>query len=250
MSSYFSLAPYYDLLTDDVDYGAFADYYEEMFKKYGGEVKTVLDLACGTGTLTCILAERGYEMIGIDASEEMLAVAADKAEGKSFAIEPMWLNQSVQELDLYGTVDAAVCSLDGINYVPEDELDMVFDRLRLFIRPGGLFIFDINTPQKLRGLDGQLFVDEDEDVLCLWRAEFDENENACYYGMDIFTSCGDGRNFWKRYFEEHIEYAHSIKMLVEKLKNAGFETAAVEGEFTRESPAEDEQRVFITAARA
>ena len=249
MSSYFSLASYYDLLTDDVDYGAFADYYEEMFRKYGGEVKTVLDLACGTGTLTCILAERGYEMIGIDASEEMLAVAADKAEGKSFAIEPMWLNQSVQELDLYGTVDAAVCSLDGINYVPEDELDTVFNRLKLFIRPGGLLIFDINTPQKLRGLDGQLFVDEDEDVLCLWRAEFDEDENACYYGMDIFTHDADTTPLWKRYFEEHIEYAHGTEMLLEKLKNAGFETAAVEGELTRESPAEDEQRVFITAAR-
>lgn len=249
MGSYFSLAPFYDSLTEDVKYEAFADYYEEIFRIRGASVKTVLDLACGTGTLTYILAKRGYELIGVDASAEMLAAASGKAAEKNVAVQPIWLNQSLQELDLYGTVDAAVCSLDGINYIPEDELDVIFSRLKLFIRPGGLLIFDINTPLKLRELDGQMFVDENENVLCLWRSEFDEKENACYYGIDIFAKVDESGALWERSFEEHVEYAHEPDMLIGKLKVAGFKDIVVEGEFTHKLPLETEKRVFITAER-
>lgn len=249
MISYFSLAPYYDSLTTDVVYDLFANYYEMIFKEKAVEVNTILDLACGTGTLTYILAERGYEMIGVDASEEMLAVAMEKSDYESAPIRPMWLNQTMQELDLYGTVDAAVCSLDGINYVPENELDNIFERLKLFIRPGGLFIFDINTPFKLRNLDNQMFIDENDEVFCLWRTEFDETENACYYGMDIFSKAA-GKNLWERNFEEHVEYAHDTTMLIGKLVNVGFKEVCAYGELNTEKPKEDEQRIFIVAKRA
>ena len=161
MNCYGPLAAWYDALTGDVPYGSFADYYEAEFARDGGEFRLLLDLCCGTGTLTAELTRRGYEMIAVDRSEEMLMEAREKAADLSPA--PLFLCQSAQELDLYGTVDAAVCSLDGINYLPPEDLDEVFRRLRLFIRPGGLLIFDVKSPESLRALDGSVSVDEDAD---------------------------------------------------------------------------------------
>ena len=153
----------------------------------------------------------------------------------------------MQELDLYGTVDAAVCSLDGINYIPPEELSGVFSRLKLFIRPGGLLIFDINTPFKLRSLDEQVYLDENEEVFCVWRTEFDEEENVCRYGMDIFAKTG--ADLWRRSFEEHLEYAHTPDMLKNELVNAGFGEISVCGELVTEPPREEEERIFIVAER-
>lgn len=154
----------------------------------------LLDLCCGTGTLTWELARRGYEMIAVDQSPDMLMEAQSKA--VSDVTPPLFICQEAGELDLYGTVDAAVCSLDGMNYIPAEELPELFHRLHLFIRPEGLLIFDIRAPEFLRALDGDIFVDEKEDVLCLWRADFDEELSAIVYGMDIFfenAACGRGR---------------------------------------------------------
>jgi SAM-dependent methyltransferase len=244
MSAYVSLARFYDSLTRDVPYGAIADYYEALFKQTNLNVKTILDMACGTGTLTCMLAERGFDMIGVDASAEMLSVASEK----SYDMEnrPLLLNQPLELLDLYGTVDAAICSLDGINYVKPDRLCEVFRRVRLFLEPGGLFIFDINTPSKLKGLDGEVFLDETEDVYCVWRAAFNEEDKACRYDMDIFAR--DGRK-WTRSIEEHIEYAYEPFGLEKLLLEAGFEQVAVYGDLTYEKPTEKEQRLFITAIK-
>ena len=245
MSQYESLAPVYDSLTPDVDYAAFADFYEKIFNLYHIAPSMVMDLACGTGTLTCLMAERGYEMIGIDASAEMLSEARIKADSLSCDISPIFVNQSLEELDMYGTSDAAVCCLDGMNYVHPEDLPEVFRRLNLFIRPGGVLIFDINSPEKLRSLDGEMYIDETDETYCVWRTEFDEEENACFYGMDIFTLAEDDR--WERSFEEHIEYAHTTKMLTEMLKNAGFSDIRIFGELTLDAPTEGEQRIFISA---
>ena len=204
MNAYGPLAFWYDRLTLDIPYEAFVDFYEKEFSADGGEFKILLDLCCGTGTLTWLLAERGYEMIAADASPDMLMQAASKA--AEVSVPPLFLCQDASALDLYGTVDAAVCSLDGMNYIPESELPEVFHRLHLFVRPGGLLIFDIKTPEWFRSVDGSVSVDETEDMLCLWRAEFDTEENAICYGMDIFSKSG---NLWRRDSEEHIEYAHS-----------------------------------------
>jgi ubiquinone/menaquinone biosynthesis C-methylase UbiE len=243
---YVPLAPFYDELTRDVPYGSFADFYEEIFKKYSKKPEMILDLACGTGTLTCILAQRGYEMIGTDSSEEMLSQAMEKAYELENAITPMFLNQSMEELDLYGTVSAAVCSLDGINYVPSDALPNIFHRLKLFIEPGGLFIFDINTPEKLKGQDGEMYIDETDDVYCVWRAEFSEDDNACVYGMDLFLRHGE---VWVRRQEEHVEYAHTVELLTKYLENAGFGEISVFGELKLTEPEEHENRIFIAAKR-
>ena len=240
MNSYGPLARWYDSLTRDVPYDSFADFYEAEFASDGGEFRLLLDLCCGTGTLTCLMAKRGYDMIAADESPDMLMQARENAEG--LAAPPLFLCQSASELDLYGTVDAAICSLDGMDYIAPGELPEVFGRLRLFVRPGGLVIFDIRTPESFRSLDGQIFVDETEDVLCLWRAEFAESENAMRYGMDIFSRAG---KYWTRDTEEHVEYAHSPEFLKNIMEKAGFESVT----FRSDCPQSGEGRLFITAKR-
>lgn len=240
MSCYRFLAPWYDKLTGDVPYTRFADFYEAEFRRNGGEFKLLLDLCCGTGTLTDVLSRRGYEMIAVDSSVEMLMEAQSKSAG--LETPPLFLCQDAAALDLYGTVDAAVCSLDGMNYIPPEDLPEVFRRLRLFVRPGGLLIFDIRTPEFLRSLDGDVFVDEQEDVLCLWRADFEEDLPAIIYGMDIFSRQG---RLWQRESEEHVEYAHEPAALQALLEQAGFHDVCLRPD----CPQGDMGRLFITAIR-
>lgn len=224
MTAYGPLAKWYDALTGDVPYRELAQFYEDLLHREGRDALTLLDLCCGTGTLTCMLAERGHEMIGADMSPEMLAVAREKADEGAFRVKPMFLCQAASELDLYGTVEGAYCSLDGMNYIHGDELPELLHRLHLFIEPGGKFAFDIHSPEHLRSLDGETFVDEDEDILCLWRAEFDREENALIYGMDIFQREGC---LWRREEEEHIEYAHEPRELCSLLEENGFTGARI-----------------------
>lgn len=238
--SYGPLAFWYDRLTQDIPYGEFLDFYERLFKADGGEVSTVLDLCCGTGTLTWLMAKKGYEMIAVDASTDMLMQAREKAD--TCAVQPLFLCQSAAELDLYGTVDAAVCSLDGMNYIPPEELPELFRRLRLFVRPDGLVIFDIKTPEWFKSIDGEVFVDETDDMLCLWRADFDDEENCVCYGMDIFSR--EGR-LWRRDSEEHLEYAHSEALLRSLLQNEGF----YDIRFHSDGPQNTLGRVFVSAKR-
>ena len=240
MNCYEALAPWYDSLTGDVPYGAIADFYERAFADEGGEFRLLLDLCCGTGSMTWELAGRGYEMIAADRSVDMLMQARSK-QGKC-TVQPLFLCQAAEELDLYGTVDAAVCCLDGFNYIPADTLPEVFRRLHLFIRPDGLLIFDIRTPDFLRALDGQVFVDEKEDVLCLWRADFDEELNALVYGMDLFTRRG---RLWERSGEEHLEYAHTPEALCAMLEAAGFENVSLRSD----GPQGAAGRLYIIARR-
>jgi SAM-dependent methyltransferase len=246
MSSYESLAPYYDALTGDVDYAAWADYYERHFQRAVRPIHTVLDLACGTGTLTCLLAERGYEMIGVDQSEEMLAEAAEKATDVA-GEKPIFLHQPMEKLDLYGTIDACVCALDSVNYVTRPKLlQKAFERVHLFLMPGGLFLFDINSPEKLRGLDGQMFLDETEDVYCVWRAEYAKRRKICTYGFDLFQRDGDR---WLRSCEEHEEYAYEPEELAGYLRQAGFQQVKIYGDKTMRAPKPGEERIFIVARK-
>ena len=240
MSSYQALAAWYDRLTGDVPYSAFADFYEQAFRRCGGDFHLLLDLCCGTGTLTAEMARRGYELIGADASVDMLMQAQDKCAG--LPTPPLFLCQRAQELDLYGTVDAAYCSLDGMNYLAPELLREVFHRLRLFIRPGGLFLFDVRLPEWFRSLDGDIFVDETEDVLCLWRADYDAELGAVRYGMDLFERRG---RLWQRSGEEHIEYAHEPAMLSALLEQAGFRSVTLHPD----GPQGDAGRLHIVAVR-
>ncbi len=240
MESYGPLAASYDALTGDVPYEAFADYYEKLLIREGRRSLTLLDLCCGTGTLTYLMAERGHEMIGVDLSEEMLSVAAGKLQRFNGAVRPMFLCQEASELDLFGTVEGAYCSLDGMNYLYPEELPELFRRLHLFIEPGGKLAFDFHSPERLRSLDGGTFVDEDEDMLCLWRAEFDEEEQALIYGMDIFRRKG---RLWERESEEHVEYVHKPEALIALLEESGFGSV----QLLRDGPQHEKGRLYIVA---
>lgn len=242
MKSYGPLARWYDELTDDVPYEEFADYFEVLFASRDKKTTSVLDLACGTGTLARILAERGYDVTAVDSSPEMLARAADKLMGHAFKYRPLLLCQDLSMLDLYGTVEAAVSSLDSFNYVPPEELAETFRRLGLFVEPGGLLAFDILSPGRLASMSGRTFCDEKDGVFCVWRAEFETDSAKLIYGIDVFTDMGE---LWRRDFEEHVEYAHEPGQLAQLLIRHGF----VDVQVREDGPQGGEGRLFITAIR-
>ena len=244
MSCYGPLAAWYDSLTGDVPYPEFADFYEAEFARCSGEFRHLLDLCCGTGTLTAEMTRRGYELIGVDSSEEMLAVAMKKY-GTVGGIPPIFLHQSMPKLDLYGTVDAAVCCLDSLNYLTRPaDVRRTLQRLRLFVAPGGLLIFDVNTPEKFRAMDGQVFLDETEDAYCVWRTEY--SRRICTYYMDLFRRRG---GVWERSLEIHRERCHSVEELTAWLREAGFGRIRIYGDMKLRKPADGEQRIYFSCVR-
>ena len=245
MDAYHNLAVSYDRLTNDVDYASTVDFYYEILKQEGLKPRTAVDLACGTGSVTAILAKKGLRVIGVDLSEEMLTVASQKA--MDLENQPMFLCQNLRDLYLPRAVDLAVCALDSLDYITDPaDCKEAIRRVFKYLNPGGIFIFDVNTPEKLRAMDGQVFLDEDDDVYCVWRGEFNEETNICSYGMDLFQRKG---NLWERSFEEHCEYAYSAEQLVGYLKAAGFTHIRVYGDRRMEAPAEGEQRIYIKARK-
>ena len=245
MNAYKNLAASYDRLTNDVDYGSWVDFAEAIVEREGLKLRTVADLACGTGSAARILAERGYRVTAVDLSEEMLTEAMDKC--GDLENLPTFVHQNLAQLRLPRAVDMAVCFLDSLDYILDPaDCERAIRRTYRALNPGGIFIFDVNTPEKLQSMDGQVFLDEDDEVYCVWRGEFDEKTNICSYGMDLFQRDGD---VWHRSFEEHREYAYSIEQLKTYLKNAGFTHIKVwaDREFT--APRDGEQRVWFQARK-
>ena len=245
MDAYKNLAASYDRLTNDVDYEATVEFYMEILRREGITPRTVVDLACGTGSVTEILARKGYRVTGVDMSEEMLTEAAMKT--MDMMEPPMYSCQLLQNLRLPRGVDMAVCALDSLDYIldPADCKEAI-RRAYKALNPGGIFIFDVNTPEKLRAMDDQVFLDEDDDVYCVWRGEFDEETNIWSYGMDLFQREG---NMWRRSFEEHREYAYSQEQLTGFLKDAGFTHIEVYADRLFEAPREGEQRIYFKARK-
>ena len=245
MDAYKNLAVSYDRLTNDVDYEATVAFYDEILEREGLRPRTAVDLACGTGSVTAILARKGLAVTGVDMSEEMLTVACQKTQ--DMTKPPRFVCQLLQELHLPRGVDLAVCALDSLDYIldPADCREAI-RRVYKVLNPGGIFIFDVNTPEKLRAMDGQVFLDEDDDVYCVWRGEFDEDTNICSYGMDLFQRQGD---VWHRSFEEHREYAYSREQLTGYLKEAGFTHIRVYGDRRFDEPKPGEQRIYFKARK-
>ena len=245
MNAYHALAFSYDRLTNDVDYQAIVDFYDEILRSENFYPRTAADLACGTGSIACLLAQKGIQVIGVDMSEEMLCIASQKAQ--SVENPPMFVCQKLQKLCLPRGVDLAVCALDSMNYItqPSDCAEAI-RRIYHILNPGGCFIFDVNTPAKLKAMDGQVFIDEDDDVYCVWRGEFDYDTNICSYGMDIFQR---NKDVWHRSFEEHCEYAYTQNQLVDFLKQAGFTDIAVYADRKKDKPDSDEQRIYLKARK-
>lgn len=245
MSAYAALAQSYDRLTSDVDYDGILEFCDAIICGAGLKPRTALDIACGTGSLACRLAARGLRVIGADCSEEMLTVAADRA--AEMENPPFFVRQPMQALRLPGTVDLALCTLDSINYLtdPKDCRE-TFRRVYRALSPGGIFIFDVDTPEKLRAMDGQIFLDEDEDVYCVWRGSFEEASNICSFGMDLFQRRGKA---YFRSFEEHREYAYTMDELQQYLQQAGFSQITRYGDRVLTPPGAGEQRVYFSARK-
>ena len=244
MDSYRFLSAYYDRFTDDVGYDRWADYFEQVFARCGFRPALVLDLACGTGTLTGEMARRGYEMIGADASDEMLMQAMQNT--MDCAPRPLFLNQRMEELDLYGTVDVCLCCLDSVNYVTEPEvLQKAFERVHLFLEPKtGLFVFDVTTPEKFARMDGNSYVREDVDVFCVWQAAVEDG--LCAYQFDIFERDGDA---WTRAQETHEERIYTVEQLTAMLEKAGFSEIKTYGDQSFAPVRGGEDRIYFTARK-
>jgi SAM-dependent methyltransferase len=242
--AYESLAFAYDGLTQDIDYPAVLDFFESVLSSHGRAVDSVLDLACGTGSMSLLLAKKGYRVLAADISEEMLTVAQQKS-AQVPDNPPFFICQPMQRLRLPYGVDAVCCFLDSLNYVTDPkDCRSAIERVYKALNPGGVFFFDINTPYKLRGLNGQVFLDENPDSYCVWRVEFEEETGLCYYGIDLFRK---QKALWERSFEQHCEYAYEPEELLCWLREAGFSRVELYGDLRMESPTAEEQRIYFAA---
>lgn len=246
MSIYSAMAHHYDAFTDDVPYAEWAVYVQTLFAKFGAEPKLILDLACGTGSLTLELAKAGYEMIGVDMSADMLAEAMQKT--AELDMRPLFLKQRMETLDLYGTVDAIVCGLDSINYlVKPGSLDAAFARVSLFLEDDGLFIFDVNTEKKFKTIDMQAFVRESENCFCVWQADYEAETRLMEYYLDFFVRDDDER--YDRYTEHHTERMYPLEELQRALESHEMRLEGVFGELSTDAPDPDADRIFVVARR-
>ena len=242
--AYTVLARSYDRLTADVDYGRWADYVERHFRKGGRPVRTVAELGCGTGSLTALLAGRGYRMTAVDLSPDMLAAAEQKCRG----MDVLFLCQDMSRLALLDRPDAVISCLDSVNYITRPAaLRRTFRRGYPALAPGGLFLFDIKTPEALEGADGQTYLDEDEDLFCVWRGEYSPRRRICGYGLDLFVREEDGS--WSRGGEYHEEYAYTRREAEDFLREAGFCRIKVYGDKTMSAPRDGAYRIFFAARK-
>lgn len=245
MSNYNIFAQYYDELTIDVDYEVRSDYISDFFKANNQNTKTVLDLACGTGSISKCLLEKGYNITGIDLSGDMLSVAYNKLleVGNNFSL----LNADMTNFSLENKVDACVCTLDSINHLDCIEsvrktFECVFDSLK----DNGTFVFDVNTIYKHQEILGDnTFVFDEEDFFLSWDNELID-KNTVRILLDFFVFNGES---YDRYNEEITEIAHDIDTLVDLLEEVGFVNIKCYNELTLEEPKEDSQRVYIVCQR-
>ena len=242
--AYTVLARSYDRLTADVAYEKWADYVERHFRKSKQPVRFVVELGCGTGSLTRLLAQRGYQMTAVDLSPDMLAVADQKCEG----LDVLFLCQDMSRLALLEPADAVISCLDSVNYVTRPAaLRRTFRRVYKGLVPGGLFLFDVKTPLALERADGQTYMDEDDDLFCVWRGEYYPRRRVCGYGLDLFVREEDGS--WSRGGEYHEEYTYTMDELDGFLREAGFQTIKLYGDKTMRAPGESAERVFFAARK-
>ncbi len=246
MASYDYLAGSYDELMRDADYSRRADFVEKLFLRAAKRsVHTVLDLACGTGTMTCLLTKRGYELISVDGSEDMLMQAREKAQGID-GVAPLFLHQPMQRLDLNDTVDAAICCMDSLNYLTKErDVKRALERLRLFVSPGGALVFDVHALGKLEAMDGETYLDEADGVCCVWRTWF--RRGVLDYRVDLFTRRADGA--WERGSENHRQRYYSVEELTQWLAEAGFGDIRTFGDRRMRRPAETDGRIYFSAVR-
>lgn len=238
-NSYQGFAQLYDALTFDVDYESIASFIHTLLTKSGIQKGLVLDLACGTGTLTLALADKGYEMLGADLSEDMLSVARQKQGAENI----LFLNQPMDDFELYGTVDAIVCVLDSINYLTEPgALEKTFRLCANYLNPGGLLIFDVNSEYKFSSVLGSTtYSYETDEIFYNWENEYDPESRLCDLYLTFF--CLEESGLYRRVDEVHTQRAYSEEELKNALAEAGLTILATYDDYTAQKPHETSQRI-------
>lgn len=244
MEAYTSFAQVYDLFMDNVPYEEWCEYIKSLLKEYKIEDGLVLDLGCGTGKLTRLLEDAGYDMIGIDYSGEMLEIAREHQEEGS---NILYLLQDMREFELYGTVRAVVSVCDSMNYITEEEdLLQVFRLVNNYLDPKGLFIFDLNTVYKYKELLGETTISENrEEGSFIWDNYYEEEEQINEYDLTLFIKEKD--NLYRKYEETHFQKAYTLEKVKELLEKAGMEFVAAYDAFTRDAVKEDSERIYVIA---
>lgn len=240
---YEALASFYDKLNPDVDYVLWSKFIQETVKKFGEiDTKLVLDLACGTGSMSVELAKAGYEVIGVDLSPEMLMEAQNKAYEEE--VNVLFLNQNMCELDLYGTVDMAVCCLDSLNYlIEEKDFEKTLSLVNNFMNDKGLFIFDVNTPYKFKNIYGNnAYILEDEGVTCAWQNTFDEETGICDFDLSFFVEQKNG--LYERVDESQKEKMYTDKQIRDVLEKCSFEVLGVYSDYNFKEYKDDDERWY------
>lgn len=243
---YSEFAYIYDTLIRDVKYNKWADYIEEIFRKNGLNPELILDLGCGTGNFTIEMAKRGYELIGVDISTDMLSCASEKSRKEGLDI--LYINQDMTEFELYGTVDTIVCLMDSINYITDKQaLKRMFKLVNNYLNPEGIFIFDINSSYKFENiLDGNVFYSVEDEITYIWENNYDRESGICEFDLTFFI--GDGENY-KRHDELHYERSYCVDELKEIIDASGMELKEVYGCLDFKPPVPESERIFFISRK-
>ena len=246
MEAYGNFAAVYDRLMDDFNYPAWADYYLRIVRKAGVEPKNICDCACGTGSLSVEFARRGLKVTGVDISQDMLELAAQKAR-KNGVMLP-FVCQDMCKLQLPRKVDALICGCDGVNYLTTDARVLAFfQAAHAQIKPGGVLAFDVSTGAKLLTMPGNVYAEDRDEVTWVWFTEAEEDRKV---RMDIAFFLKDESGLYERFDEEQLQRAHTPEELTAALEKAGFTDIRIYGDRTYEPPKADEKRMHITAVKA
>ena len=242
MESYTSFARVYDLFMDNVPYEEWCEYLTTLFKEHGIEDGLVLDLGCGTGKLTRLMEQKGYDMIGVDNSYEMLDIAREYSNESI-----LYLLQDMREFELYGTVRAVYSACDSINYIlEEEELQQVFALVNNYLDPGGLFVFDLNSSFKYRELLADYtFAENRDEGSFIWENYFDEEEGINEYDLTLYIK--EEKEYFMRFQEVHYQKCYELATIKQLLENAGLEFVAAYDAYTRNPVAEDSEKITVIA---
>ena len=244
MDAYTSFASVYDTFMDNIPYEEWAEYLIDLLKEYGISDGLVLDLGCGTGNMTELLASSGYDMIGVDNAEEMLEIAMEKREKSGHDI--LYLLQDMREFELYGTVMAIVSICDSINYITEEkDLLEVFRLANNYLDPKGIFIFDFNTIYKYREVLGNQTIAEDrEDCSFIWDNYYYENEQINEYELSLFIKEQDS-DLYRKYQEMHYQKAYDLDTIKRLVEESGLEYITAYDAFTKDKPHMNSERIYV-----
>ncbi len=245
MSGYGNFAHYYDILTGNISYKDRAAYFDMLIKKHGGKKDLLLDLACGTGSLSEEMCRLGYDVIAVDGSEEMLNEALDKKFDSGLNIQ--YLCQDMTKLDMFGTIDVTICALDSLNHLPDlDAIKQTINRVSLFCEPGGLFIFDVNTPYKHKNVLGNnTFIYDMEDVYCVWQNTYTEEDNRVEMWLDFFEKQENGS--YERYDESFSEIAFDDAVIEKIVADSGMKIVGKYDYDTTEPTKADSEKIVYVA---